>query len=110
MKKAFKKIVSIAPMILLSMSLFAGNYEGKIEELWVSDGVRENKGWIKLNSAMDDPACSSPDWFVVDLTDDTMKLALAFVLSAHIAGREVRLSGTGTCMESWEWLKFIVVK
>ncbi|MCG8434651.1 MAG: hypothetical protein MJA83_11530 [Gammaproteobacteria bacterium] len=108
----YKKIVMGILFLFFSCNYAnaAGTYNGNIVEVWVNDPTRENVGWIKTTGGISGTACTDTEWFILDLTAAGMKEALAFALSAYLAGKTVHLKGAGTCLDGYEHLKSIALR
>lgn len=95
----------------INAAVAAGVFVGKTATVWVNDGTTENIGWIEPQGAISNSSCSLTNYFVVDLSKPDKMMALTFALSAHMAGKEVRLGGTGACLGGkYECLKYIEVR
>ena len=110
MKPGIEFLAVLILFLFSSASMANGEFEGTLEEVWVNGQSDEDVGWIKTSSSITTPACVSTAWFVLDLTKPSMKTALSFALAAQIAGRPVRIRGTGICRTNYEYVQFLAVK
>jgi hypothetical protein len=85
-------------------------YIGALTEVQVNSQGAPDVGWILLTGTLPSPACTSANWLKMDLTQPSMKLALAAAMTALAAGRQVRLRGNGPCSGGYEWLEYIAVR
>jgi hypothetical protein len=116
----FDKAVSMksAAVVLLSLVIVwpahradaSGEYIGAIEEIWVNSQGAQDVGWIKSVGAIPSPSCGDAYWLKMDLTQPSMKLALAAAMTAQAAGRQVRLRGKGVCSGNYEFLEYVAIK
>src|SRR5262245_48813646 len=111
MRKTSLGLVAGLALAVNGAAMAAGTYVGTITEVWAGDESTTSTGWIRLAGTISTPACASPVWFVMDLTDPVAKIHYAAALAALAAGKSVKLYGNGTCYSSsYERLRGVVVQ
>lgn len=113
------KSIFVALMcLLLSTSVLAGYYNGKVSTLIVDKNPVYNNGigvvHIRTSELhVDKPAGCHSGYFVVSLGDEHGRGVLAAALTAKASGRDVKIVGTGVCGDTWvssESIKWIYLK
>ncbi len=105
------KLVFVFILLFLSSNIFAsGRYVGAIEEVWANGEAVEGIGWISTVGTITTGACTSTEWFAIDLSKAESDLIMSIALAAKMANKEVRIGGTGICRGNYEYLQFIAVK
>ncbi len=94
-----KKLLCVLFLSSFSLSLFAGDATGKVDNIL----VRSSDGMIyfflkdvQLNSPK--PACATNSyWIIKDENSSTAKHQLSMLIAAQMAGKKVRVYGYNTC-------------
>ena len=101
----------IAAFLLASNVHAAGDYVGTIDEVWVNGATLSDVGWIKVSGSITGSSCGDTKWWILDLDNNrTMEIAMSVALAAQVAGKEVRIQGTGSCNGQYEYVQVVAIK
>lgn len=102
MMRRVAKILGVAALLIASSYGYAGQGwtdAGAISSIEQSpaSGSLANQVLVVASVSGNLSGCTVPTGFYFTIADDRQKRLLALLLSAHLAGRNVRIFFTGTC-------------